>query len=590
MTMQRLMQRRWQLLATLFCFLFGLAFILNIHPIGDGLWFWYAVALRQGQKLYADMHLPLQPLFVLLTAWAQELLGYGWLASKVLAALQVVAYCAALFLVAGRLAWQDWQKAILIAATFGMTIAAFYSRFDDYHITGYILEVFSIYLLLRITAERAVAISVVMGTFAGFSMVNRLNDGAALFAACGFVLPFFLARRRVLAVGFFCVGAAAAMLGTIALTGDSLRAWATYSIFRAAAIKGGSGSVLLAPFQLPRHMFTALHHKPELQLNLFWISLVAGLIVLTRHYGRRSDGSLLWSRAAAGGAVLLLIAYWMFHHTHSSDLLEAIASLGVLFSAGLSVWVVVRLVRVLSHKSARGWTPRELLLLVPILQVLAGAMTSGKSVLEVYAPIAVMLLVLPFSLPARVWGWPQKSGYIAALAAIAIAAFVVKTENPYNWQHFRDRALFVDRTWYQHPVYGPIYIEKDQLELMLAMCAKMNADGPPQELLSITNPYANWFCNVPPWHGYVQTWYDTTSKATIDRLDDELATAPPKWIVYQRAEDSMDAQEDYFLSGREAPHRALDRLILSRIAQGRWSLVGTQDFYGADWMVIRTRQ
>src|SRR5436305_2850713 len=70
-----LRKRRWQVFAVVFCVLFGSIFILNVHPIGDGLWFWYAILLRNGQRLYADMHLPLQPLFVLLTAWTQELLG-----------------------------------------------------------------------------------------------------------------------------------------------------------------------------------------------------------------------------------------------------------------------------------------------------------------------------------------------------------------------------------------------------------------------------------------------------------------------------------------------------------------------------------
>ena len=51
----------------------------------------------------------------------------------------------------------------------------------------------------------------------------------------------------------------------------------------------------------------------------------------------------------------------------------------------------------------------------------------------------------------------------------------------------------------------------------------------------------------------------------------------------------MVAHETVFNGGRPLPHRALDRLIMDRIAQGQWAVVGQQDFEGADWILIRTR-
>jgi hypothetical protein len=125
--------------------------------------------------------------------------------------------------------------------------------------------------------------------------------------------------------------------------------------------------------------------------------------------------------------------------------------------------------------------------------------------------------------------------------------------------------------------------------LMQSMCAAIDSQGPPTELLSITNPYANYFCGVAPWHGYVQTWYDTTSKQTIDQLVAELKTSPPKWIIYQRNLFVMGTHETFFANGQPLPHRVLDKLIVDRIAQGQWKVVRYEAFRRAPWFVIQTR-
>lgn len=544
---QFIREHRWQLLSAFSCFLFGLAFTLNIHPIGDGLWFWYATLMRGGQRLYADMHLPLQPVFVLLTVWTQKVFGRGWLASKILAAAQLFSYCVALFLINRLLNWKDWQKAILTTSVFGMTLGAFYFRFDDYHITGYCLEAFSIYALLRLTADSALPTAAILGVLSGLSLSNRLNDGAGLFGACGLALLFFVPRRRLAAALTFCSTTLLTILVVVALTGDSIRNWATYSIFRAAAIKGGTGSVLKAPLVFPRRMFTEVHHSAMIQHCLLAICLLAAFFITVRHYGKRPDGRLWTWRVLVGSAVVLLAIVFAYHHLIYGEPLEAIATLIVPTSLLLIGWMLFRLGRVLFVRPPKGWSPRELLLLVPFLQIMAGAMTSGKSILEVYPAAAMLLLILPFSLPPRVWGWSQRAFFVGVAVAITSSALLTKTLHPYNWHHFRDGPLFVDRQWYRHPLYGPMYIESDQLKLVQSMCETISKDGPPTELLSITNPYPNYFCGVPPWHGYVQTWYDTTSQQTIDALIGELKAAPPKWIIYQRATDSMAAHESVFM-------------------------------------------
>ena len=66
-------------LAAVFCVLFGFALILNVQVAGDGMWFWYAKFFLAGRHLYGDLHLALQPLYVLVTAANMRLFGEGWL-------------------------------------------------------------------------------------------------------------------------------------------------------------------------------------------------------------------------------------------------------------------------------------------------------------------------------------------------------------------------------------------------------------------------------------------------------------------------------------------------------------------------------
>jgi hypothetical protein len=111
--------------------------------------------------------------------------------------------------------------------------------------------------------------------------------------------------------------------------------------------------------------------------------------------------------------------------------------------------------------------------------------------------------------------------------------------------------------------------------------------------------YPNYFCNTPPWHGYVQTFFDTSARSTITHLISELDTAPPKWIVYQRQMKILTGQEKV-LHQRLAQHD-MDEMIMRKIATGQWRLVDTSNYLvaqtadennyqdGDGWLIIRTR-
>ena len=92
----------------------------------------------------------------------------------------------------------------------------------------------------------------------------------------------------------------------------------------------------------------------------------------------------------------------------------------------------------------------------------------------------------------------------------------------------------------------------------------------------------------------MQTFFDTSSKETIQGLMEELQSAPPKWIVYQRQLNNLKLHEQIFNQGRPLPHRYLDQLIEEKIASGEWKPVytspyGSRGFFTDEWILLRTR-
>ena len=115
--------RLYQSLAVLFCLLFGVAMVLNNQMGGEAMWFWYSTLFHSGAKLYADLHLALQPLFVLETDVWMRIFGSTLIAYEFPSILHILAACFAMFLVLRESDWPDWQKAVVLAGSFALTVA-----------------------------------------------------------------------------------------------------------------------------------------------------------------------------------------------------------------------------------------------------------------------------------------------------------------------------------------------------------------------------------------------------------------------------------------------------------------------------------
>jgi hypothetical protein len=135
-------------------------------------------------------------------------------------------------------------------------------------------------------------------------------------------------------------------------------------------------------------------------------------------------------------------------------------------------------------------------------------------------------------------------------------------------------------------------IEKSHLEFIAPVCQAISAGSAGnRNLLSLPFPYANYFCSVPPWHGYVQTFFDTSSRQTIDALMGDLEREPPQWIFYQRQLEVLHSHELALNAGNPLPQRALDTLITARVQSGEWKVVLAEHpaDTSSNWYLIRTR-
>ena len=241
-------ETRYQAWMFAICILFGVVLILNTTSANEGVWYWYAVLLNGGKRLYTDLHLPLQPFFVLESAGFLKLLGNGWLVSKIPALAHLLVYALSLLLVIRYSDWPDLQKAVVLGCAFLGSITSRLERFDDYHLIADSFQIYSVVLLLVLhkstSLRRNLLIVAALGVLSGLSITTRANDGAALLLAIAIAISCLALFKRLVSLVLFVVVAALTVIYIVHLTGDSLSIYATSTMFRAAGLKGGVGGCL----------------------------------------------------------------------------------------------------------------------------------------------------------------------------------------------------------------------------------------------------------------------------------------------------------------------------------------------------------
>ena len=595
--------RVYQSLAILFCVLFGVAMIANTQMSGEAWWFWYASFLHGGSKLYADLHLALQPLFVQETAAWIKLFGTKCLVTEIPSVIHVVVFCLGIFLILQESEWPDWQKAIVLASAFLICVNCVAYRFDDYHILADIFIYYSMALLLLLartdTAKRQFRLAAGLGFLSGLAVTTRLNDGGALLVATGVCLLVLARKRRLIAASLFVVVAVVTVFTVVKLTGDSFSNYASYSIIKAAGAKGGTESIFAAPIQLFHTAFSGIRGQRWL---FFWLVTIVAAGPVVQHYCKTKLKYLVVLQLGIAGVALALSSPY-----NRQELLTIVVVLS--FVVILINYLLVPVVAARFFVSQMGngkpdWDSREILILIPLAELASFSTSNAGTVASFLSPIALFLLLMPVIQPFRRQASWANASLVTIMALVGIRAMTDKIIDPYRWLVYHSSPMFENREWYQHPVYGPMYIDRDLLGFMEPICQQIRESNPKPELLSMPFSYPNYFCDTPPWHSYVGTFFDTSTRSTIEGLIGELQRAPPQWIVYQRQLKMLRLSEVTFHKGKPQAHRDLDTMIMQKIATGQWELIEKSDYLlsnypppaakapfqeGDGWYIIRTR-
>jgi len=592
--------RRYSSLAFVVCVFFGVAMIADVQPAGDGTWYWYSSLFLNGKRLYADMHLALQPLIVLETSACMAILGKGWLLSKVPGVLHLLAYCLALLLFVRESKSSDKRKALVFAFAFFLSISFEAYRFDDYHVLADCFQLYSLLLLLALPHDNPRSILIrasVLGVLSGLAITTRLNDGAALFIGVALAILSLAPSRKLASIALFSLATALTVVVVVHLTGDSLSAYATCSIFHAANSKGGAGGVLSAPMHLPINASVWLRDHANRPMMFFAIAVSLAWAFWISPLKKKGPWELFALAMIAFLVVVLALGrlYYMFQSVNAEyTFLGDLTAAGVCAVYGFGIWAFVRFLWFgLQPNRTLQWEHREILLLIPLGQLASASMSSGGTHMGLFAPPTILCVIL-FVCPPRWLAGQRVGSFFSALAVLALCcAISYRVERPFAWHVYLEPPLFTGRVWYHHPEHGPMIIDRDLLQMIQPVCRTIQAGGSENELLSLPLPYANYFCDTPPWHGYVQTFFDTSSKETIQSLIDELEHAPPKWIFYQRQLSTLALHEQVYNHNQPLPQRFLDQLIEQKIAQGSWrvaysSSYGDTPALDNQWLLIQT--
>ena len=574
--------------ALVFCAFFGIALIINVHLANDGVWYWYSMEFLDGRLLYRDLGIALQPLYILINALSIALLGPSWIALRVPALLALMLFLFPIYQLARRSGRSSLEQGILIPFAFFVGIHFEAYRFDDYHVIVHALYLISAVLLLdlqsfRTTRSRS-CLAALLGVLCGLAVVTRLNDGILLVAAATLLVFVLAPKRRVVLSVLVLLVSIVTVLFVIASTGDSLSDWIRLSILGAATSKGGGTHLLVSPILLPWNAAKSLASRDGL------IVVLQLLTILLAAAGWVKAEGLTWRRKVAARFFLAGLACLIFKLLAPRDPIIVVSAVFVWVACILLLQFARRALGALvrwDFASVLG--DERFIALLPIFLWVSGSLSTGGWHFGLYFPFAFFVVLLVVSKPARFEGGSLRVALFALMGVLALYGAIFRYQNPCSWHSYRTSPLFQHRLVVDHKLYGPLVVDGRLYAFISTVCSEIERGGG-GELLSLPFPYANYFCGIPPWKGYVQTFFDTSDERKIRGLMNRLEEHPPAWILYQRQLANLELHERTFNFGRPLPHRSLDKLLMTRVSAGQWVVIGRfHHGEGNDWMLVRTK-
>jgi hypothetical protein len=560
---------------------------LTLAP-GDGTWILYGNQLLKGLSLYSDIKIHQQPLFPIFGEVISFFSKGKFLYEKLFFSILPIVFIYSIYTISTKLDVSFFKRAVFIAGIFFCSIRFEAYRFDDYHIASSFLVMFSIYISIKYLRKKLSASNYIyiQSFIASLALFNRVNDGFFLFLIIygiylyneGYLKNFILNSLKSFAIAFFILSLLLIFSG--ATYGD----WFNLTIAQAGKIKGGTG-LYLYPFLMLQNSFNfvltpLLDFKSNL-LSLFFIVYILSYLFLRP---KLNLGKPFIRLIFITNFILFL---YLIHNIYQISFLNIFLPFAVIISLyGLILyfWTFFKMKFLEVHNT----NAMLCLILYPAFLFISGSLSSAGSYNDHYFPMATLIAVTPFIFEKNKSIYMHERFFFYLLCAVlAIDGLVYRISNPYSWHAYHVPKFFNGYKVSFNTLHGYFVTNEELSKLIEPVCLKLTKSD---TLLSIPFSFANYYCGLEPWNGYIQTFFDTSSKSDINDLIMNLEKTPPSYIFYQRQLLNLSMHEKVFNKGMPLPHRQLDNFLMEKISRNEWLIVYKSQLYSpSEWMLISTK-
>lgn len=574
------------LIVSVLCFLYGTMLLVFVVSPGDGGWILYGKEMISGMKIYSDLQLNQQPLFPVLSAIVASITDVI-LYQHLLYLPILLLFCFSIYRLCAVVGTNVYFRSLLILCVFFFSIRFEAYRFDDYHVLAHSLVLLSAAISFEAIYNNRYVFNkfcIGQGLICVATMLVRINEGCVVLLGATCTLLFLSKdfRSGIRGILFFGTAILSFFAVIMLLIGESPLVWFDYTFARAAGNKGGV-SLIGYPFRLTINSATTIRDVVSslpahlVLLSFLYLGAVYSIAVLTKKFS--------FLKCLLLAIFLCCVEYYLIKVKFSFGLLIVpLVVIGLLLIGNYVVMGLVFNRERISYK------------VIPVLAYscslfFMGALSSAGRYQDLTFPTAFSLATFPLlfnSIGFKI----NKSKLILSVFSTILLILVgeslyLRTKVPYAWHSYNVPPLFSSEYNVETDRSGVDFILSKQVsELIFPVCKIVS---PGDTLLSLPFSFANYFCGIPVWHGYVQSFFDTSGPDLINRMLADLTDNPPNFIFYQRQISNMETHELLFNNGKPLAHRKIDKYIMEKVNSHEWEAVFTSKaFFPSEWLLIKT--
>jgi len=572
--------------------LFGVCLILNFQISGDGMWFLYAKLIQHGARLYTDLKSPLQPFHFLQLTWWHTLFGDSWVTSLIPAVVQLLLLSYGYLTLAMASKWSALEKSIVFLGSFFSAIGFELYEFGDYHVVTDIICLYVVIILLRHISrngegQRFAPTSLLLGVLCGLAFSTRSNDGALLSMTVAAISLYVFPGNRLKAILLIAITALLTATAVVLLTGDSISSYLNSAIFGATKMKGGGPQLFATPLILISNCIKLIFTLRTL-ISLTIVSVIVSGVIAVNSLWAKADGKAARVACLISIAVFLVVCGCLILPpmlVNKNFFLFTLEPFFIFLIYGFGLFAAL-----VALSLVRPRLPQAVLMLAPLGALMAQAMSSAGNLNGIFAPTGLFLALAPICVLGPIKRPGVKGAILCVYGILAASVTIGKVQEPATWGSYKAAPMFVGREIIRHPRLGYMIVDARLDAAFSKICNIVKGKSNSETLFSTPYSYANYYCGIGVWQNNVETFYDISSKSTIDNIIHELGVAPPDWVLVERQPAFLRSNEMFYYHGGRAPQRDLYEFIADRVGRGAWK-VALEERIGPDedLVLIRTQ-